>query len=120
MKVLWTFRARSDLLEIATYISADSPTAARAWLKRLRLGTRKLAAFPHVGRKVPEFNQDDIREVLLRNYRIVYRILDDELHVLTVFECHRLLPLEIQPGQPETASSRSKFASRVPGSKTPG
>ena len=47
------------------------------------------------GRKVPEFDQDDVREVLLRNYRIVYRIHATEIRVLTVFEGHRLLPQDV-------------------------
>ncbi len=37
----------------------------------------------------------DVREVLLRSYRIVYRIHGTEIRVLTVFESHRLLPQEI-------------------------
>ena len=44
------------------------------------------------GATVPEIEAEDVREVFLRSYRIVYRVLDDELYVLTVFEGHRLLP----------------------------
>jgi hypothetical protein len=41
---------------------------------------------------VPEIGRDDIREVLLRSYRIVYAIREGEIRVLTVFEGHRMLP----------------------------
>jgi toxin ParE1/3/4 len=51
---------------------------------------------PYSGRKVPELDRDDIREVLPGNYRIVYRIYPKFIDVLTVFEGHRLFPsLEI-------------------------
>jgi hypothetical protein len=46
---------------------------------------------PLAGRVVPELQRDDIRELLLRTYRIVYRLRPAEIHVLTVFEGHRLL-----------------------------
>ncbi len=42
-------------------------------------------------RVVPEFGREDIREVFLRSYRLVYLIGDDAIEVLTVFEGHRLL-----------------------------
>ncbi len=43
---------------------------------------------------VPELGRDDVREVFLRSYRIVYRVGEDTVDVLTVFEGHRLLPKE--------------------------
>ena len=46
---------------------------------------------PHSGRVVPEFAQEDIREVIVGNYRIVYRIEAKDVVVLTVFEGHKLL-----------------------------
>jgi mRNA-degrading endonuclease RelE of RelBE toxin-antitoxin system len=45
-----------------------------------------------VGRKVPEFMRDDIRELIEGNYRIVYQVFEDRLVVLTVFEGHALFP----------------------------
>lgn len=49
------------------------------------------ANHPEAGRVVPEFGREDIREVFLRSYRIVYLIEEDATVVLTVFEGHRLL-----------------------------
>jgi len=43
---------------------------------------------------VPEFEGLDVREVFLRSYRIVYRVLEAEIHVLTVFEGHRQFPVD--------------------------
>ena len=46
---------------------------------------------PRMGRVVPEIARDDVREVFQRTYRIVYRVVDDGIVVLTVFEGHRRL-----------------------------
>lgn len=93
MNVLrWSHRAARDLLDIASYIADDDPVAARRWVERLRAKAAAAAAAPRAGRRVPELRRDDIREVFLRTYRIVYRVLDDGIVVLTVFEGHRRLP----------------------------
>ncbi len=46
---------------------------------------------PFLGRQVPEINNKTIRELLFRNYRIVYKIKSDSIEILTVFEGHKLL-----------------------------
>lgn len=93
MKLLrWSRRATRDLLEIADFIAADDPTAARQWVERLRARATLAAMTPLGGRRVPELDRDDVREVFVRTYRIVYRVLANEVVVLTVFEGHRRLP----------------------------
>jgi len=94
MKLKWTQRSRRDLLEIGRYIAEDNPSAARAFLVRLQDRARRAAKTPLAGRRVPETDRDDVREVLFGNYRIVYRIEKREIHVLTIFEGHRLLQKE--------------------------
>jgi hypothetical protein len=46
---------------------------------------------------VPEWESKDVREVFLRNYRIVYRLQKDSIHILTVFEGHRQFLRSIPP-----------------------
>ena len=46
---------------------------------------------PHAGRLVPEFGRDDLREVLLGTYRIIYQVHTDEIWVVTVIEGHRTI-----------------------------
>lgn len=46
----------------------------RAWVERLRARARRAAQMPWAGRVVPELGRDDIQEVSLRAYRIVYRV----------------------------------------------
>lgn len=93
--VYWTHRASEDLLAIGDYIAADDPVAARDWLEQLRQRAADAADAPNAGRIVPELGRADVREVFLRSYRIVYRVSEGDLTVLTVFEGHmRLGPLK--------------------------
>ena len=84
-----------DLDRIFDFIAADDPAAAREWVARLQQRARSAADLPLAGRVVPELENPTVREVLLKSYRIVYRVLDSELHVLTVFEGHRLFPEDL-------------------------
>ena len=97
MKVRWTQRSIQDLRDIGDFIAQDKPGAARRWIARLQERARNVAPVPLSGRKVPELDRDDVREVLLGNYRIVYRLFPKHIEVLTVFEGHRLFPAEAVP-----------------------
>lgn len=94
----WTERAARDLMETGAYIAESDPTAARAWVERLRQRALKASKMPRTGRVVPEVARDDVREVFERSYRVVYRVVDDGIVVLTVFEGHRLLG-ELEPNE---------------------
>ena len=94
MKLFWTETAKQDLEAIRRYIAADSPTAAKRWIERLRERARYVLHTPLAGRKVPEFQNDDIRELIEGNYHIVYQVFSDRLVILTVFEGHQLFPQE--------------------------
>lgn len=87
----WTERAVSDLLAIGDYIASDNPAAAREWVEKIRQRAAKASRMPGAGRVVPEVGRSDVREVFQRTYRIVYRVVDDGVVVLSVFEGHRLL-----------------------------
>ena len=97
MRLLWTGRSHRDLVDIAAYIARDSIVASRQWIKLLRNKARQAATHPRAGRVVAEFGRDDIREAIQGNYRIVYRIVDKDksIHILTVFEGHRMMPRRI-------------------------
>ena len=91
MKLRWTERARRDLVEIARYIADDNPKAARRWIDVLRARARSAVEFPLIGRVVPEMANEDLREILVGAYRIVYHVVGDAVVVVTVFEGHRRL-----------------------------
>ncbi len=85
LDIQWSDRAKEDLATIGDYIAADNPAAAMRWVEILIADTERAAGMPLAGRVVPEFEREDIREVLRRSYRIVYRIRGDTLEVLAVF-----------------------------------
>lgn len=92
MKLYWTARSRRDLADIERFIARDDPGAARRWVMRLETRARKAAMTARAGRVVPEIGRDDVREVIVKGYRIVYLVRAEDVVVLTVFESHRLLP----------------------------
>ena len=66
--------ARADLRDIVRYISIDNPDAALRFGRFLVSRTRLLAQSPELGRIVPEFEDALIREIIVRAYRVVYRV----------------------------------------------
>ena len=89
MKVRWSARAERDLVQIADYVALDDIDAAIEWSDKLRDRARRAASMPRAGRIVPESGRDDVREVFLHAYRIIYRIEPTRLVVLAVLEGHR-------------------------------
>ncbi len=75
--------ARADLRDIVRYISFDAPDRAIEFGLFLISRTRLLAQSPELGRVVPEFEDAFIREIIVRSYRVVYR-LDDSGHLVEV------------------------------------
>ena len=71
-KIRWTVGARRDLYEIVTHIAEDSPAYAINFAERITLAIDRLEAFPQLGRIVPEYQDANVRELIVGNYRIVY------------------------------------------------
>jgi len=88
--VIWSARAERDLSAIRAYVASDDPRAADRLLERLVDGGESLSALPRRGRPVQEMPGRDLRELVIRNYRLVYRVRGDRVDILTVFEGHRL------------------------------
>jgi toxin ParE1/3/4 len=87
-------QALAGLDAVHACIAQDDPVPPRKWVNRLRERARRAATAPRAGRVVPEVEQPGVREVFLRTYRLVYQVVGQELHVLTVFESHRLFPMD--------------------------
>ncbi len=92
LEISWSDHARSDLGKIGEFIAKDNPQAALRWIEKLAQSVERLAVLPMSGRMVPEFRRKELREIIVQNYRIVYRIKPDEIEIVTVFEGHRSFP----------------------------
>jgi len=90
MKILWTEEAITRLQEIEEYIAKDNPTIAMKFIDKLISISETLVDNPQKGRVVPELAIESIREILHKNYRIVYIIKKTSIDILTVFERHQL------------------------------
>ena len=90
-RVGWSPRAVADLESIAAYIAADSPTYARAVVRRVVALTRNLSAFPHAGRQVPEFDDVNTRELIAYNYRIIYQVSEADVTIAAIIHGKRTL-----------------------------
>lgn len=77
-KIDFTKPAIADLGGIVQFISRDNPAAAEQTGYAIIEKVEKLSEFPFLGRVVPEFKIETIREIIYRPYRIVYRVLEDQ------------------------------------------
>jgi len=94
MQLLWTQEALDRLANIEEYISKDSPNRAINFVNYLIDQGETLKDHPKIGRIVPEVGNENIRELIAKKYRIIYRLSEKRIEILTVFEGHRLLRLD--------------------------
>ena len=77
-KIIWSQQARDDLQAIVLFIAQDKPTVAESFGYQLMSKVDVLMQFPLVGRVVPEENDETIREIIFRPYRIIYKVLPEK------------------------------------------
>lgn len=93
MRVIWSPRAVERVAEIADYIAADRPDAARRWVEQVFDLTKTLTEFPRRGRRVPELNRPEYRELIFGNYRVIYRVDEARVSIVTVRDGRRLFDM---------------------------
>ena len=81
MTVHWTDNAIAHLLDIYEYIAHDSAIYAKRMVDRITKRSEQIASFPISGRKVAEYEADDIREIIEKPYRIIYRTKPDRIGI---------------------------------------
>ena len=95
MQILWTREALKQLIGIENFISKDSPERAVKFVDEIiEHAEVTLPDNPYIRRIVPEISNPAIRELIFKNYRIVYRINEKSIEILTIFEGHRLLRID--------------------------
>lgn len=83
-EIRWSLTAGEDLREIEEYIARDSPVYAVRTVDRIVESVERLEMFPLSGRMVPEFEREDLREVIFGSYRIVYLVQEVTVTILRV------------------------------------
>lgn len=91
-EVNWTDQSLNDILNIAEFIAKDSEKYAKVQVGRFFEAVAVLEKQPKAGRIVPETEKESIREIILGNYRIIYKIVSKaKIDILTVHHSARLL-----------------------------
>ena len=99
-RIVWSKAALADLRDLVRYIAADDPRAARRFGDRIVSRVEGLQSFPRLGRMVPEYRDELVRELILAPYRILYEVHDEHgiLSVLRVWHGARGEPSTGLPG----------------------
>ncbi len=92
MKIFWSPLAVERLEKIFDYIAQENNTAAHKMVERIFKKVETLSNYPDRGRKVPESNREEIREVFIGEYRIIYRVETKRALILSIRNFKQLLP----------------------------
>lgn len=94
-KVFITQNAQDDLRHIFSYIAEDSISDAKIFVSELEKKINTLSTLPERASYIPEnvFFGTDYRQLILRKYRVIYRIDKDDIFVLRVIQGSKLLEL---------------------------
>ena len=84
-RIVWTREALRNLDLIGDYMLDVAPASAGPLVARLVDAIEPVASFPRMGRVVPEFGVENLRELVIDNFRIVYEIDGEAVYVLSVF-----------------------------------
>jgi toxin ParE1/3/4 len=85
-QIRWSLKAASNFEEICKYIERDSQCYAALFAKRVNAIINSIPQFPKAGRIVPEYGDENLREKIYENYRIVYRVKGDIIEIVAI--CH--------------------------------
>jgi addiction module RelE/StbE family toxin len=90
-KVTWTQKALCDLRDIFDYISKDSPHFAELVTQQILGKAGLIKSSPYMGRVVPEFNNPELREIIFKSYRIIYKLSGSEISIIRIYHASRTL-----------------------------
>lgn len=94
MKIIWSPLAIERASEIAEYIYQDKPLAAKKWIDTVFTKVDALKSAPEVRRMVPEIRNNQFRELIYGNHRIIYRIEEKYISILTIRHGMQILPID--------------------------
>ena len=94
MKIIWSPLAIDRASEIAEYIAQDKPSAAEKWINTVFSKVEQLESSPEIGRVVPEIRNDQFRELIYGNYRVIYHVEKKQISILTIRHGKQILPID--------------------------
>lgn len=89
--VIWTPQARADLKAIYDYIANDSTLNAKSVVQDIKIKVDALDSLPLLGKTIPEFQFDELREIHVHSWRVFYQCRQDNCYILSVVHKRRSL-----------------------------
>jgi plasmid stabilization system protein ParE len=83
-RIVWTHAAWRDLEAVADFIAQDSPYYAASFVRQIRLYARSLGRLSMRGHVVPEIGDKTIRELIVQNYRLIYKVERTRVAILGI------------------------------------
>lgn len=93
--IRWSEAALLDVDEVCAYVSQKKPENAEIMADKIANAVQGLLDDPYIGRKIPEYNQEHLRERIVDGYRVLYRITPDLIEVVAIFSDRNRLPKTI-------------------------
>lgn len=90
-EIHWSEESANDLQSIFEFIARDSEEDARRVIKRITTATDPLLRFPFMGRVVPEYRNQSLRELIVYRYRVIYLVMADGVNIVGVIHGARRL-----------------------------
>ena len=91
-RIIWMDSAKRDLKLIRSYIAGDSRENATRFINKIRKAVAGMRRFPEAGDKVPESKGLELRQIFVGSYRVIYRIDDHTIQILSVLHGARIFP----------------------------
>ena len=89
MVIFWSIPARDDLKAIHDYIARDSKRYATRVTQDIRDKANTLIEFPRLGKSVVEIGEENVREINLYSYRIIYEVMPNMIYIHGVIHMRR-------------------------------
>ncbi len=90
--IRWASKALLDITEVLNYVAQNNPQRADVLAEEIERSVTALLENPYIGRKIPEYNQEHLRERIVKTIRVLYRITPEQIEVLGVFPSNNKLP----------------------------
>lgn len=91
-RLTWTEGATADIEDQAHFLAQRSPEAAARFVQTIHDSAERLCEFPLSGRIVPEWKHRGRREIIVKHYRLLYRLEPDEVVIIGVEDTRQILP----------------------------
>ncbi len=91
-EVIWSLEVLQDVTDVLRTAERTSATYANSIGHEINAAADLLVGQPRIGGKVPEYDRDDIREWIVRRWRLIYRIRGENVELVSFVDANRRLP----------------------------